>query len=303
MILHHYDMSPFSEKIRLMLDYAGIEWQSSIVPPMPPRPSIDPIVGGYRRIPIAQIGADVFCDTQIICAEVAALSNQAELSYESLSVEEIDYLEHIEKDVFFAVPNSSSGLNTIALLFKTFTPIQAIKFIKDRIGVAKGMKLKMKSRHKSQALLDSSIDELETRLSDDLFLQGGRPTIMDFSVHHVIWFRANSFGNDFLRDKPRIAKWFASMNKLSKDARNPIDRSQLVAVTKGATPRQLDDNLMQGEYLGKAVSIRPDDYARDAVEGILVGQDINRSVLRRPTKQCGDVHIHFPKRGFETRLL
>jgi hypothetical protein len=93
------------------------------------------------------------------------------------------------------------------------------------------------------------------------------------------------------------------MNKLSKDARNPIDRSQLVAVTKGATPRQLDDNLMQGEYLGKAVSIRPDDYARDAVEGILVGQDINRSVLRRPTKQCGDVHIHFPKRGFETRLL
>lgn len=27
-ISHHYSMSPFSEKIRLMLGYAGIDWLS-----------------------------------------------------------------------------------------------------------------------------------------------------------------------------------------------------------------------------------------------------------------------------------
>ncbi|MFN2361014.1 MAG: glutathione S-transferase N-terminal domain-containing protein, partial [Marinobacter sp.] len=37
-ILYHYAMSPFSEKIRVMLGYAGLSWQSVTVKEMPPRP-------------------------------------------------------------------------------------------------------------------------------------------------------------------------------------------------------------------------------------------------------------------------
>jgi glutathione S-transferase len=32
LILHHYSLSPFSEKIRLMLGYAGMPWQSLASP-------------------------------------------------------------------------------------------------------------------------------------------------------------------------------------------------------------------------------------------------------------------------------
>jgi len=59
MILYHHALSPYSEKIRAMLGYAGMRWESVIVPEMPPRPQLDRLAGGYRRVPVAQIGADI----------------------------------------------------------------------------------------------------------------------------------------------------------------------------------------------------------------------------------------------------
>ncbi len=58
-ILYHYALSPFSEKIRAMLGYTGMSWESVTVREMPPRPQLDQLAGGYRRIPVAQIGADM----------------------------------------------------------------------------------------------------------------------------------------------------------------------------------------------------------------------------------------------------
>lgn len=65
-ILHHYVLSPFSTKIRAMLGQAGLDWRSAITREMPPRPVLEVLAGGYRKIPVAQIGADVFCDTRVI---------------------------------------------------------------------------------------------------------------------------------------------------------------------------------------------------------------------------------------------
>ena len=72
-ILHHYDNSPYAEKIRLMFGFTNMSWSSLLSPAWPPRPNLDPLTGGYRRIPVAQIGADIFCDTALIAQEVARL--------------------------------------------------------------------------------------------------------------------------------------------------------------------------------------------------------------------------------------
>ena len=48
-ILHHYEDSPYAEKIRLMFGHAGMAWQSVLSPSMPPRPNLDPLTGGYRH--------------------------------------------------------------------------------------------------------------------------------------------------------------------------------------------------------------------------------------------------------------
>ena len=65
--LHHYAASPFSEKVRALLGYLDLEWHSVETTIIMPRPLLMPLSGGYRRIPVAQIGADVYCDTKM-CA-------------------------------------------------------------------------------------------------------------------------------------------------------------------------------------------------------------------------------------------
>ena len=65
MILHHYSLSTFSEKVRVALGLKGLADRSVDIPPAPPRPRLAPLTGGYRRVPVLQVGADIFCDTNI----------------------------------------------------------------------------------------------------------------------------------------------------------------------------------------------------------------------------------------------
>src|SRR5262249_36101019 len=65
LILHHFDSSPFSEKLRLVLGYKQLTWRSVPVPVMLPKPDVVALTGGYRRTPILQIGADIYCDTAL----------------------------------------------------------------------------------------------------------------------------------------------------------------------------------------------------------------------------------------------
>src|SRR2546428_12966243 len=66
LILHHYDASPVSEKIRKCFGMKRLKWRAVERPGMMPKPDLIPLTGGYRRIPVLQIGADVYCDTQLI---------------------------------------------------------------------------------------------------------------------------------------------------------------------------------------------------------------------------------------------
>lgn len=67
LILHHYKSSPFAEKIRRVLAFKQLAWQSVNIPPIAPKPDVEALTGGYRKTPILQIGADVYCDTALIC--------------------------------------------------------------------------------------------------------------------------------------------------------------------------------------------------------------------------------------------
>src|SRR5260221_12383972 len=69
-ILHHYDTSPFSEKPRVMFGVKGLSWRAVTQPAIMPKPELTPLTGGYRRAPVMQIGADVFCDSQAALAEL-----------------------------------------------------------------------------------------------------------------------------------------------------------------------------------------------------------------------------------------
>src|SRR5258706_1432756 len=69
-IFHHYPTSPFSEKSRLICGIKKLSWRSVEIPNIMPKPDLVPLTGGYRKTPVMQIGADIFCDTQIIAREL-----------------------------------------------------------------------------------------------------------------------------------------------------------------------------------------------------------------------------------------
>ena len=72
LILHHHDPSPFAEKIRLVFGLKALDWASVQVPMVMPKPDLTLLTGGYRKAPVLQIGADVYCDTSLIARELEA---------------------------------------------------------------------------------------------------------------------------------------------------------------------------------------------------------------------------------------
>src|SRR4051794_28171567 len=69
-ILHHYETSPNSEKVRLGLGLKGLAWRSVEIPVIMPKPDLTALTGGYRKTPVLQIGADIYCDSQLIMREL-----------------------------------------------------------------------------------------------------------------------------------------------------------------------------------------------------------------------------------------
>src|SRR5215468_5089915 len=69
-ILHHYEISPYSEKVRVGLGLKGLAWGSVEIPVIMPKPDLTALTGGYRKAPVLQIGADIYCDSQLIMREL-----------------------------------------------------------------------------------------------------------------------------------------------------------------------------------------------------------------------------------------
>ena len=97
-ILYHYDRSPYAEKVRLLFGLLEAEWRSVTVPIQPPRETLAILAGGYRRIPVLQVGADIYCDTRLICQELIA--DRPDLLGQP-SPAAMNLAERAESDVFF----------------------------------------------------------------------------------------------------------------------------------------------------------------------------------------------------------
>ena len=69
-ILHHFDWSPYAEKVRVLLGIKGLAWASVQIPMVMPKPDLTALSGGYRKTPVLQVGADVYCDTSCIAREL-----------------------------------------------------------------------------------------------------------------------------------------------------------------------------------------------------------------------------------------
>jgi glutathione S-transferase len=300
MILHHYELSPFSEKIRLMFGYIGMSWQSVISPAMPPRPNVEPLAGAYRRMPVAQSGADVFCDTRLICAEIAQLSGQAALAGGGCDTEVQKFAAHLEADIFWACIGSIPAGRTLRQLVRNFGLGGAFRFLKDRVGIARKANTSAMAPKVAVKVFQEHLEGLEARLEDS-FLFGDKPCVADFAAYHTLWFKRVVGELPMPEGLPRLEGWYTRMTEFGHGSRSELTPEGAFAAAADGSPRHVPEAMTADARIGEPVVIGPEDYALDTTSGILVGCSGERWIIARDTDQLGLVHIHFPTTGFELK--
>lgn len=299
LILHHYPMSPFSEKIRAMLGYAGLGWQSVTVGEMPPRPNLEALTGGYRKIPVAQDGADVFCDTRIISREIGERANRPELALENNSEAVQAFVREADLDVFLACIIGASGPGMLIKLAKSTSTLNALRFLKDRISIGRTARVSAMKPKQAQSKIREHLDRLEGMLEKD-FLFGDTPCIADFSAYHGLWYVRDLAENTVVKGYPKVNAWMDRIQALGHGTARDLSQEDAQERARSANPRPIeaegDDPL-----LGRSISIAPNDYARDPVVGTLVASSEQATILRLEDDDLGVLHLHFPKEGFWLR--
>lgn len=298
LILHHYYLSPFSQKVRSMLGYAGLSWQSVRIESAPPRPALEQLTGGYRKVPVAQIGADIFCDTAIISAEIARLSGKPDISLARAHDAERAYAQHTDVNIFFACLFSAGSWALAKTVWREMTLKAIVRFFADRIHIGRTSSVRSAPPSAAKSVVRKHLVATEARLQAQDFLFGDAPHHADFSTYHSLWFLRDMGQSPLLAEFPRVNAWMDRLRDFGEGDVSEVSADAALAIAKHAEPRAIAPEHKDDPRIGQRVRIRPADYAKDPTEGVLVGVSDERYIIARDTAALGMVHVHVPQAGY-----
>jgi glutathione S-transferase len=301
LILHHYPNSPFSEKIRLIMGLKHLAWRSVLIPVILPKPDVVALTGGYRKTPILQIGADIYCDSALI-ARVLEMRQPAPSLYPVGAPLAVLLAQWADSTLFWAAVAWAMQPAGAAAMFD-HPPPEALKaFAADRAVFSAGLRRNTLADAKVQlqahlATLDAQLDQ------DGPWLMGAVPTIADFSVAHALWFIRRATPVAFLLEPyAALGAWLDRVLAIGHGRSERLDSGDALALAADATghaPVAVGQDL--GFDAGQAVTVAATDYGIDPVAGTLVGLSADEVVIRRIDPRAGTVHVHFPRFGFQIR--
>ncbi len=297
LILHHHDPSPFAEKIRLVFGLKSLPWSSVQLPMVMPRPALMPLTGGYRKVPVLQVGADVYCDTRLIALELERRHPEPSLFPDCNPGLAMAVGAWSDRSFFDPGAGLSMGLN------KSLIPSEVIE---DRKGFFNFMdfdRLEQDIPH-LYTQLRANLVLLESMLADGrAYLLGERPGWADINAFFPVWMARGNIGDAarLLEPFTNLRAWEERMQRIGQGRRTELDASAALAAARGAEPLpaggvQVDDPL--GLETGARVTVTPDDYGRIPVEGELVTLTDLEVAIRRQTPETGEVVVHFPRFGY-----
>ncbi len=296
LILYHYPASPYAEKIRLMSGYLGLSWRSVEVPIQPPRETLALLAGGYRRIPVAQVGADIYCDTALISEQLLDLAEKP-LADDNESA--ILLGERAEQHAFFAAIRQNSQWKTAIALTLKLGFKGMLAFAKDRVSFAAGYAPAMLAPAQAKQVFEQYLHDLAAQLADEAFLGGDSPCLSDFRCYHPI-FLAIAFRSVKVSHIPKVvAAWMARLENFGWGQVSTVSDLDALKIAKAASPLAISEESAMHPEVGEWVTVSPTDTGKVPVTGTLVGMDANCISLLRRSDNLGDVHVHFPRVGFE----
>ena len=301
-ILHHYGLSPYAEKVRIGLGLKQAAWKSVDIPSVMPKPDLMPLTGGYRRTPVMQVGADIYCDTQLIMLELDRRLPSPAFLPKGREGEARAITMWIDRNIFS--PAVGVVMSQVADKFgeafkKDRSDFSGRSFDPERLRAAFPI-----VRDQTYALLSLA----EAMLADGrTFVLGSEPGLADCALYNPVWFIQRQLGVTAspLDRLPRIVAWTERMKALGEGKRQDIKATDALEIAKAAKPDKtsVDANDPSGLKAGQKLSITPDDTGKVPVTGMLVGLASDRISIARTDERVGDVVVHFPRAGYIVQSL
>jgi glutathione S-transferase len=297
LILHHYNLSPFSEKIRLALGYKALAWRSVEVPIWPPRPDTVPLTAGFRRMPILQIGADIYCDTLLILRAIDRRHPEPTLYPD----EQMGLASALGwwADTTLFIPAATLATSIIGDNVPADFLKDRIAFMKHDFSRAASLRDLPLNRQRVAAQMTFLADMLKDGRP---FLLGPNLSVADLSAYHPLWFARTNGGAEveaMLPFAPLLA-WMDRIAAIGHGERKALDAAEALDVARAADPEPPpgiaadDPSGLKG---GARVAVRC-DAANDPISGTLVGADASEIVIRHEDPRVGTIHVHLPRLGY-----
>jgi glutathione S-transferase len=297
-ILHHFEKSPFSEKIRVVFGLKNIEWTSVLISRIMPRPDLMPLTGGYRRTPVMQIGADIYCDTQCIIRELERRFPEPTL------------FPNGYRGVGWATAmwtDRSFFQNTVNLVFGSLADQVPQDFIADREKL-RGAKFDVPAMTSAipqmRDQFRAHLQWIEAQLADGRsWISGDKASLCDVNAYMNIWYvRAHLRDTDgMLAEFGKTQAWEARLRAVGHGRCREISPSAALEIAAVATPQTAelrDPHDPNGRKPGDRVDVMPDDYGKVKVSGEIVALSSQHIAIRRRDSRAGEVVVHFPRAGF-----
>ena len=256
-----------------MSAYAELEWSSCLTLEAPPRGKLDILSGGYSRIPIAQWGSDIYCDSNLIADEISRLTKKPALANLKLKRDNLSQRQWLESKLFFACINRSFSFALLRRIAKDKGVINLLKFLKDRIAMSAKASVSTGSAKSAPRYIRQGIADIEKSLGKNDYIGGTEPNILDFSAYHCFWFLQVVGEKNDLQKYSIANAWFTRMLKFKSQPSNIIDIEEALSAAKNTKPKKLIKKYLNDHRIGSQVVITPNDYRQVPVTGILVGAD------------------------------
>ncbi|MGO9607329.1 MAG: glutathione S-transferase family protein [Candidatus Binataceae bacterium] len=294
-ILHQYVNSPFSEKIRKIFAHKKISWRSVEQPVIMPKPKLTPLTGGYRRIPVLQIGADVWCDTGIIIRKIDELFPEPTIYPDGTEAASHMINLFADRRFFFS---------TTPVIFEKLAPLIGKDFLEDRSKMMRGANFEEITLIAPDArnYVRAYLDNLDRTLAKQPFILGSSFSLADAACLHCVWFlRAEPTAFSLAQKCSNVMRWFERIDAMGHGDVKAMDPDEALKIAKESAPatrESTDGGAPNGLKPGMRISVTPEDYGFDPVTGVVVVSSIYEVAIARHDSDLGQIVNHFPKIGF-----
>jgi len=299
LILHQYDISPFSQKAQKMMGLKGLSWQSVEMPMIAPKPDVEALTGGYRGTPVLQIGRDVFIDNWMIARALD------------------------EFDATGPAVNAQGGLREAALYAwgeRLFTPLLHAAlaayqsewdadFLADRKRVFPDVDFDTLDvsdpDRRSQVGAYLGTVEAQLGLSQD-FLGGAQADGWDVHVWGMVWMIHSALPAlmPIVETFPRLVDWYGRMSALGTGIREDAEIDIAWQALRAGPTRPLPDTLDQeplAQWVGEVVDISAGLADRGSASGRLLAVDHEQVVLGVEPISGEPAQVWFPRFGYHLK--